>query len=64
MEMHVQCCVCKKFKKNEEWMETPSHSQEFREAKISHTYCPHCLSQAMEEIKRERQAATSGPQQQ
>lgn len=52
--MRVQCCVCKKVHANGAWQESAETS---KPAKVSHTYCPSCLDEAMQDIRAERTTA-------
>ena len=47
--MTIQCCVCKRERIDGEWCETTR--QGLPEA--SHTYCPACLNDAVEMLRRE-----------
>ncbi|MBN2307414.1 MAG: hypothetical protein JXR94_00495 [Candidatus Hydrogenedentes bacterium] len=48
--MIVQCCVCKKVRKDGHWVElrTPLRKGAF----VSHGYCPVCAAKAFEEVRR------------
>ena len=50
-EMIVQCCVCRKYRENERWIETPPISDPA--CPVSHTYCPPCAERLFEEIRKE-----------
>lgn len=45
--MIVMCCVCKKIKVDEVWVES---DMKIEEMEISHGYCPVCRAQAEKEI--------------
>ena len=47
--MVVQCCVCKKIRKNDAWIMAAPTTH--REAVTSHGYCPNCAKDAFREIK-------------
>lgn len=47
--MTIQCCVCKKVQGKDGWTRPHSHDDEG----ISHTYCPVCLGQFVEQIHAE-----------
>jgi hypothetical protein len=47
--MTVQCCVCKRKREGEEWSKTSLQP----DPKASHTYCPACLHEAMDTMRRE-----------
>jgi len=49
--MRVQCCVCKKVKKNGAWREVP---KTIGTEPVSHSYCPACLSEAEAAFRAER----------
>ncbi len=50
--MKVQCCRCKKFRVGKEWeaLEAPPSD------KISHGFCPPCLTQTRKEYEAEMRA--------
>ncbi len=45
--MVVQCCVCKKIRENDSWVEATFY---FDPEEASHGYCPACSAQALAEI--------------
>jgi len=47
--MTVRCCVCHKVREQGQWKDRP----EERSDAVSHTYCPHCLGQSLEQMKTE-----------
>jgi hypothetical protein len=47
--MTIQCCVCKRERIDGEWCETTRQGL----PDASHTYCPSCLNDAVEMIRRE-----------
>lgn len=47
--MTVQCCVCKRKREGNEW----THAGSMPDPQASHTYCPTCLSEAMDTMRRE-----------
>ena len=48
--MTIQCCRCKRVRSGEEWtLPGPAPSET-----VSHTYCPVCLSESIDELKQER----------
>ena len=50
-QIYVQCCVCSQYKGDDgKWYTATEEHNEL----ISHTYCPPCLSIAIEELKRKR----------
>ena len=38
--LKVQCCVCHRYRENGDWVHEPNPPV----ARVSHTYCPRCLS--------------------
>ncbi len=49
------CCVCKKIRdKNGNWVAIESYIHQHTEADFSHTFCPDCLEEAMEQVKKFR----------
>lgn len=46
--MIVQCCVCRKIREAEEWVE-PSGTP-YSPGEVSHGYCPPCAAQAFAEL--------------
>jgi len=53
--MKQQCCVCKKLRQENEWI----RSKEPITEKLSHTYCPACLSQTVRAMRAEVAAANA-----
>lgn len=49
--MRTVCCICKRFKIDEEWVEQLNVDQD--EFTASHGYCPECFILAMEAVKTE-----------
>lgn len=47
--MTTQCCKCKKVQLAGEW----TLQRPVRADQVSHTYCPDCLGEAMEEFRTE-----------
>lgn len=47
--MTVQCCKCKKVRSSREWIRSEAPLPE----RVSHTYCPDCLSETLQEFRRE-----------
>lgn len=47
--MTVQCCVCKRKREGEEWIKSSLQP----DPNASHTYCPACLHEAMDTMRRE-----------
>lgn len=50
--MTIQCCTCNKVRRDESW-ETP---QSASDDVVSHTYCPACFAEAMDEVRGEMEA--------
>ena len=48
--MKVQCCVCKKIRRDTGWR-TPT-TEELFDPRASHGYCPQCAEKAFGEIRR------------
>mgnify|MGYP007047113445 CR=1 FL=1 len=56
--MTVQCCVCKKVKIDDSWMNTGNEHRR----DVSHTYCPTCLrTEATSMAAERRQANMANP---
>ena len=49
--MIIQCCVCRKFREGERWVETEPPSEP--SCRISHTYCPACAADMFEQIRKD-----------
>lgn len=47
--MIIQCCVCKKVRNKSRWIELSDTLDV--EARISHGYCPKCVTEAFAEIE-------------
>ena len=47
--MLIQCCVCKKFRRNGQWHAGARLAE--HDGRISHSYCPECAERAFEELK-------------
>ncbi|HPO15206.1 MAG TPA: hypothetical protein PLI09_17315 [Candidatus Hydrogenedentes bacterium] len=47
--MTVQCCVCAKVKEDNHWV----HRHVERPKDVSHTYCPNCLEQSLNVMRKE-----------
>ncbi len=47
--MIIQCCVCKKVRRDGVWVK--ADSQELQDSQVSHSYCPACAEIASQEIK-------------
>jgi len=52
--MMVQCCVCRKIRRPEGWVDPPVQPNLLKEA--SHGYCPDCAKQAYAEVEAARAA--------
>lgn len=48
--MTLQCCKCRKLKEKDSW----THGELHTATEVSHTYCPACLTEALEEIRESR----------
>jgi hypothetical protein len=46
--MTVQCCCCKKIRKDDRWVMTTVPESQMR---ISHGYCPTCAAKVFAEIR-------------
>ena len=57
INMVVQCCVCKKVRKEKQWVDTRDTFTSSR--RVSHGYCPHCAEAAFDEL-RQLMAASKG----
>ena len=53
LTMTIQCCRCKKVKAGKAWT-LPGHMDP---ATVSHSYCPVCLEQTVDEMRAERDHA-------
>lgn len=50
--MKVQCCVCKKIRRDAGWGTTTA--EELFDPRASHGYCPECAEKAFGELRRGR----------
>ena len=50
--MVVQCCMCKKVRNRGKWIRLAGLSLAY----ASHTYCPDCYRDSVEQFRREREA--------
>lgn len=48
--MEVQCCVCKRIRKDDHWVR-PARTEAVNAAAMSHGYCPRCASKVLEDIR-------------
>jgi hypothetical protein len=47
--MQVQCCVCKRVRKEDRWVR--ANRAEALNPSVSHGYCPRCASKVLEDIR-------------
>ena len=47
--MQVQCCVCKRVRKEGRWERLKR--REALQGEVSHGYCPRCASKVLEELR-------------
>tara|TARA_Y100000310_G_C20510214_1_gene728454 strand:- start:692 stop:865 length:174 start_codon:yes stop_codon:yes gene_type:complete len=51
-EFYVDCCVCKRRREGDEWINSSDPNYETRgKLNISHTYCPPCYDEALKELR-------------
>lgn len=55
--MIVQCCVCRKIRQADLWVEPDARSTEGED--VSHGYCPECGTEALEEFDADRKSTES-----
>jgi len=53
--MTIACCQCHRVKVAGEW----NHPTDSGNARVSHTYCPTCLDEAVEKLRGREVAASS-----
>jgi len=52
--MLTQCCVCKKIRENNKWVDVPDYI--VADASVSHGYCPDCARDANRELDKRHPA--------
>jgi len=45
--MIVQCCVCRRFRRGNDWLPLPLS---FESDEVTHTYCPGCAEKAFAKV--------------